>query len=195
MNNLQTIIFNSKSNNYFMLSNFYGGSEIYYMKDRFNDSEVKKLFDVFEVCDEDTFIYYLKVLQPTKKWNKVKLDYWFKFINGEKIPIRGILAKLVGTSVKNTTTGRKRLKILKELTGLKEISINAELSSLDKKNLMLDCLRKKFSKEKYKQALLSTGHAILHEKPMRGKGDNWTYPGNDWLGELLMKVRSDINII
>ena len=29
---------------------------------------------------------------------------------------------------------------------------------------------------------------------MRGKGDDWTYPGNDLLGKLLMKIRDEINL-
>ena len=66
---------------------------------------------------------------------------------------------------------------------------------------MLKCLKDKFIKgedkynknkyneNKYKELLLSTGDKILHEKPMRGKGDDWTYPGGDLLGKLLMEIR------
>ena len=189
----KTIIFNSKTKENFLLSNFYGGSEICYMKDRFINPEIKELFDDFENCDSTKFIFYLKKLQPNKTWTKAKLEYWFKDINGKKEPIRGILAKLVGTSVKDTPTGKKRLKIIKDLVNIEgDIIIKKNLSAKEKKELMYDCLKTKFSKEKYKKILLNTGTSILHEKPMRGKGDDWTYPGNNWLGELLMKVREEL---
>ena len=103
-----TIIFNSKSTRYFLLSNFYGGVEIDYMKDRYNDPEVKKLIESFETCDNEKFIYYLKILQPGKKWTEAKINYWFKNIDGKKEPIRGVLAKLVGGAVKDTPLMKKR---------------------------------------------------------------------------------------
>ena len=188
----KTIVFNSKSNSYFLLSNFYGGCEIQYMKYRFNDPEVKQLFDDFEICDNEKFIYYLKKLQPGKKWTQAKLDYWFKNINGKKEPIRGILGKLVGNSVKNTPTGKKRLNIVKELVGLPkeyELIITDNLCDNDKKDLMYNCLIEKFSKPNFKEILLSTNDYILHEKPMRGMGNNWTFPGDDWLGKMLIEIR------
>lgn len=185
---VDVIIFNSKSKEYYELSNFYGGVEICFMKDRFYNPEIKALFDEFETCDREKFIYYLKKLQPGKKWTDAKLEYWFK--NGE--PIRGILAKLLGGAVKPGPTGRKRLKIIKDMLELKEdISIKNILSHDEKIELMLKCLKEKYNIPKYKCLLLSTGNKILHEKPMRGKGDDWTYPGGDLLGILLMRVRSE----
>lgn len=73
-----------------------------------------------------------------------------------------------------------------------ELDIKPYINDTKKKELMLNCLRTKFSNKIYKDELLKTGNAILHEKPMRGKGDNWTFPGEDWLGQLLMKVRQEI---
>ena len=55
--------------------------------------------------------------------------------------------------------------------------------------------------ELYRNVLLSTGDAILHEKPLRGKGagNNWTHKkvngveyGHDWLGQMLMWIRADL---
>ena len=77
-----TIIFNSKSTRYFLLSNFYGGVEINYMKDRYNDPEVKELIESFETCDNDQFIYYLKKLQPGKKWTE--WTNWTKWTKVDK---------------------------------------------------------------------------------------------------------------
>ena len=193
MSDQKIITFNSKSSNYYLLSNFYGGSESFYMKERFNDLEIKLLFDEFEKCDNQKFIYYLKKLQPKKKWTDAKLNYWFKEIDGEKKPIRGILSKLVGNSIKDTPIAKQRLKIIKKMANIDgELNINTDISDTKKKELMLDCLIRKFSCDVYRTELLKTGNAILHERPMRGKGDNWTFPGGDWLGKLLMKVREEI---
>ena len=187
MNN-KVIVFNSKSKSYNELSNFYGGVEMCYMKDRFKNIEIKLLFDEFEKCNNQQFIYYLKKLQPEKKWSKLQLNYWFY----NQQPIRGILAKLVGNCVKDGPTGKKRQKIIKELLNIDKIDINPPLNMEQKSELMLKCLRKKFEIPKYRELLISTGDAVLHERPMRGKGDDWTYPGKDLLGKLLMKVRSEL---
>jgi hypothetical protein len=44
-----------------------------------------------------------------------------------------------------------------------------------------------------------SGSADLHEKPLRGNGNNWTYKktngviyGKDWLGQLFMEIRAEI---
>jgi DNA-directed RNA polymerase subunit E'/Rpb7 len=190
----RVISFNSKGKDYWKLSNFYGGVEANYMKDRFLDDEVKDLFDKFEDSNKEQFISYLKELQPEKKWNDAKLAYWIRMDDGDPIPIRGILSKLVGTAVKATPSGRKRLKIVKKMAnmGVRELKIKPNTTDDEKKELMLSLLRKKFANPEYAEVLLSTKDAILHERPLRGKGDNWTYPGGDWLGQLLMKVRKEI---
>lgn len=186
---MTSIVFNSKSAvPYNKLSNFYGDVEINYMKTRFNNPEVKALFDDFKSCSNEKFIEYLKILQPGKVWTSKKEEYWFK--NGE--PIRGILAKLVGSCVKNTPSLKRRQKIIMELTGVEKLEIEPPLNEEDRKELMYTCLKKKFASKEYRDILLSTGTKTLHEKPMRGKGDNWTFPGNDWLGILLTKLREEI---
>lgn len=189
------IYFNSKSKENWKLSNFYGGVESAYMKDRFLDKEMKSLFDRFESSSKEEFILNLKRLQPNKKnWTEAKLKYWTR----DDVPIRGILSQMVGTSVKDTAVGRNRLKIVKEMACIsseRELRIKPNTTDEEKKELMLKLLRKKFTKNEYKEALLSTEEAILHEKPLRGKPNNWTYKngdGGDWLGELLMKVREEL---
>lgn len=189
----EEIYFNSKSKENWKLSNFYGGVEANYMKDRFLDKEVKQLFHIFETSDKETFIEYLKILQPNKKdWTEAKLKYWMK--NDE--PIRGILSQLVGTAVKDTAAGKKRLKIIKQLAGIEgDLKIKSNTTDKEKQDFMLTLLRKKYSKKEFADALLSTGDAILHEKPMRGRPNNWTYKngeGGDWLGKLLMQVREEL---
>ena len=186
---IDKIIFNSKSANFYELSNFYGGVEPCYMKDRFENKKIKDLFDDFDSSDKEKFLYYLKKLQPEKSWTDAKLNYWFKA--GK--PITGILSKLAGGSVKNTAGARRRLKVLVELSGLEEeVKIRENRTNDEKIELMMKCLREKYNKPYYRTLLLSTGDSVLHEKPMRGKGDFWTFPGEDTLGKLLMKVREEI---
>lgn len=184
------IIFNSKSSEYYELSNFYGGVESCYMKDRFEDQEVKDLFDEFETVNDERFLYYLKVLQPDKKdWTPAKERYWFR--DGK--PITGILSKLAGASVKDSAAFRRRLKIIGELAGLDRLpKVKENLTTEDKVEHMMKCLRIKYRKPYYRKILMSTGNSVLHEKPMRGKGDFWTYPGEDTMGKSLMKVREEI---
>ena len=186
------IYFNSKSKQHWKLSNFYGGVEANYMKDRFLDYEVRSIFMEFETCNTKTFMYYLQKLQPNKtNWTPSKINYWMK----EGKPIRGILSQLVGTSVKETGTGKRRLNIVKELVGIQYLNIKPNTSDQEKKTLMLKLLKIKFSKKEYAEALLSTGDAILHEKPIRGRPNSWTYKdgqGGDWLGQLLMIVRAEL---
>lgn len=190
---MSEIYFNSKSKDHWKLSNFYGGVEADYMMNRFKDNEVHELFASFETCDKETFIDYLKKLQPNKKdWTDSKLKYWMR----DDQPIRGILSQLVGTSVKNTPTAKRRRKVVKEITGIDgDLQIWPNTTDDEKKEFMLRLLRVKFSKKEFADALLSTGDAILHEKPMRGKPNSWTFKdgeGGDWLGQLLMKVRDEI---
>ena len=186
------IYFNSKSKENWRLSNFYGEVEGKYMRERFEDEEIHELFEKFEKCEEEEFKMYLMKLQPNKKdWTEGKLNYWMK----EGVPIRGILSQLVGSSVRETNVGKRRIKILKEMTGLSEIRIKDNTSDEEKKELMLRLLREKFKKDEYKRELIGTGDAILHEKPLRGKANNWTYKdgeGGDWLGKLLMIVREEL---
>ena len=60
---------------------------------------------------------------------------------------------------------------------------------------MMNCLRQKYKIQKYKKLLLKTNKSILHEKPMRGKGNDWTSPGKDKLGKMLMKIKNEIKNI
>ena len=190
------INFNSKSSAFWRLSNFYGGVEKEYMKDRFLDKKVKNWMDEIDGYGKTEFIECLKRLQPEKKnkWTEGKLKYWIRNNNGEEIMIKGILYKLIGGSVKDTSVGKRRRKIIMELLNLDSLNLKPNTTDDEKKELMLTLLRDKFSKKEYKEELLKTGDMVLHEKPLRGV-DNWTYrngKGGDWMGELLMKVREEI---
>ena len=190
------IYFNSKSREFWKLSNFYGGVEKEFMKDRFLNKEVKNWMDEIEGYNKDEFIHCLKLLQPEKKtWTPGKLKYWIRNDEEGEILIKGILYKLIGTSVKDTAVGKRRRKIIMKELDLDDLEVKPNTKDSEKKELMLKLLRKKYSKREYKDELLRTGNMILHEKPLRGGADNWTYKngeGGDWLGKLLMKVREEI---
>ena len=94
------------------------------MRNRFKQSKVRALFDLLENCDECTFLKWLKKLQPSKTWTEKKERYWF--LDDE--PIRGILAQMLGTMVRNTDVALKRRRIVAKELGLKSIKINDELT-------------------------------------------------------------------
>jgi len=194
-NRVTAINFNSKSaepDRRALLSNFYGGVEFEYISQRYT-GPILHFLDQMELTDFETFLTVLKQLQPKKKWNPAKEKYWTR--NGE--PVHGIIAKLVGNAVKDP----KRLKMLQEM--VTEVNIKEQVPDSQKLLQMAFCLLHKFvPNELYRNVLLSTGDAILHEKPLRGKGagNNWTHKkdkngveyGHDWLGQMLMWIRADL---
>ena len=195
---MESISFNSKSARGFQgLSNLMGGAEFDYMGARFPQQALKDLFERLKNCDRETFLEWLQLLQPGKEWSDKKLKYWFTR-SGE--PIRGILAQMLGSMVrcgkdgKLTKTSKDRRAVVREQLGLAQIEVVDELSSEDKKALMKKCLLRKYDSGPYRTLLLSTGSSELHEKPMRGKGNAWTSPGGDWLGQLLMEVREELGV-
>lgn len=200
------IHFNSKFSNppgFRKLSNFYGGVEFDYMMQRFNQVEVKNLFKHLQTCENEEFWRWLQILNPKGTKNKPvtqrQKDYWFDGGMEEGEPIRGIAARLLGTMVR--PSAEKRRKAVMKKLGIRRIDVNKELSDENKRRWMKSCLHKKFMDSDFKALLLSTGDAVLHETPLRGKGarNNWTFKaignevyGKDWLGQLLMEVRNEI---
>lgn len=186
------IYFNSKSKElYKQLSNFYGDVEISYMQKRFSQPKMKGLFEEFKTCDNQKFIFFLKLLQPDKKFNELKERYWF---NGDE-PIKGILAKLVGAIVVKPNKMKKRINAISQYLSIsvKEV-IQSDKITTDQD--MYECLMKKYGIDKYKKILLSTGDVSLHEKPFL-RPNEWTYKngeGGDKLGKMLMKIRDEINL-
>jgi hypothetical protein len=219
---MDTIEFNSQRSSptgFCELSNFYGGVEFEYMAQRFNQSEVARLFDHLEVCDNQEFWRWLQILNPKgskkKPVTQKQMDYWFTkggIANGKPTrpkdgsiadgkPIRGIAAQMLGTMVRDTKTAKDRRKrVMKEL-GITSINDNEELSDDDKQRWMKACLRHKYADTHFRKLLLSTGVSQLHEIPLRGNGakNNWTHKvigktvyGKGWLGRLLMEIRDEI---
>ena len=205
---MDTINFNSKRSSppgFSELSNFYGGVEFEYMAQRFNQSKIAALFDHLEVCNNQEFWRWLQILNPkgTKKKpvTQAQIDFWFTEGGKERgRPIRGIAAQLLGTMVR--PAAEKRRKSVKKELGLTCIEVNDELSDIGKKTWMKVCLEHKYADPYFRDLLLRTGDAVLHEIPLRGNGasNNWTRKygkngevyGNDWLGELLMEIRTEL---
>ena len=205
---MDTINFNSTRSSppgFSELSNFYGGVEYEYMAQRFNQSEITDLFDHLEVCDNQEFWQWLQILNPkgTKKKpvTQKQMDFWFTeggIEHGK--PIRGIAAQLLGAMVR--PAAEKRRERVKKKLGLTNIEINNELKDIEKRRWMKVCLEHKYADPYFRDLLLRTGDAVLHEIPLRGNGarNNWTHKvgrdgnvyGRDWLGQLLMEIRTEL---
>jgi hypothetical protein len=168
--------FNSKSKEYWELSNFYGGVEFEYQKHKFWGANVHRLLDDMNGCSTEKFNYYYEKL--TGRTTGV---YWSR--NG--VPIYGILAKLVGGAATNS----KRYDRVCQLIG-GSFEIRPNTSDREKRILMTTLVGKKFQTPRYRDVLLSTGNAELHEI---GRGrNNWIVSGEDWMGILLTEVRAHV---
>lgn len=189
--------FNSKATLFFLLSNFYGGSEEDYQSAKYQNKRIRVFFESLKTIELEEF--KKKLSELTGK----PADYWVR--NGQ--PIRGILAKMLGgaVSLKSKSERRRRLRLLAEWSGLKdetEIRFSTPMTKTDKSRFMKQCLRRKFKKQPYRDALLKTDKVFLYERPMRGNGNLWSYrpaneekdkpaTGENLLGKLLMEVRDE----
>lgn len=189
----KAVYFNSKSKgDLALLSNFFGGVEAHYVAARFQDPQVHTLLGVIAkgTLTDFEFLTWLQDLQPGKKWTQAQQDYWFRTEpGGRRVPIFGILAKLIGAAACNN---QDRRRCLAKRYALADVALNDPLDDDASRQLMLTLLRQKFREPRFRQVLLATGTRTLHERPMRGKGNRWTYPGGDLLGQLLMQVRAEL---
>ena len=129
----------------------------------------------------------------------------------------GLLAQMTSLMVKNpdSTDARHRLAYIlgtpgpvnkEAMSAWHTVDVNPPLGDDDKYGLMSGLVYDKFTTDdNYKQLLLSTGDRVLHEAKGRGAPGLWEYmelseaqiakgfsPGGDWLGKILMSVRSVI---
>lgn len=203
------ISFNSRGSKghsqYRLLSNFFGGVECCFMADRFHNKAVANTIRSFANVDEERFRELFKKLFPKgtpESWIIRTPEVLAQFPPGTpSVPVTGILAKLVGGLHKLKEGGKKPAKMWRDrgqaLALLADVSytevkdMKGVLEWDEKSDLMLKCLREKYKTEPYHTLLLSTGDAALHESPGRSQND-WTFPGRDLLGQLLMKVRSEL---
>jgi hypothetical protein len=213
------IFFNSLiRNKYTKLSNFYGGVEFRYQAYKFKeDSFLYKWLqryatDEFEGEDgAKRFLSLLKLIQPDKKtWTIRQEQYWFHA--GDPIP--GILAKLVGNIANQEDY---KLPVLRRLNALlaseNQEQVNGGQSTWNSfraanvedraapetmKLQMRLALRAKYEIPLYRELLKGTGEKALHELENRGHENAWTTnytkeKGQDWLGQLLMEVRTTVS--
>jgi len=183
------------------------------MAARFLNVKVQREIRSWEKLDVRGFQRVLQALQPGKKWTSKQLNYYVlksgsksggricELLKSEAVPVRGVLGKLAGglwklnTQQKPSRGIRLRGAALAKMAGVTGEEVKRmvpDLTDAGKRSLMLDCLRSKYAKEPYRSLLLSTGTATLHEAVQRGKPNSWTYPGGDWLGQLLMRVRGEL---
>ena len=155
---------------------------------------MKMFFENFKTCDNEEFLMYLKLLQPDKKdWTRSQEQYWFD----DQQPIRGILAKLVGAIVTNKSS-KSFQRRAREISKYLKISYDDVMESdkITTDEDMLECLNEKYSKPEFRHLLLKTGSANLHELPMRGRPNDWTFKdgeGGDKLGKMLMSIRDALS--
>ena len=155
------------------------------------DLEIIDLFRRMQRYNETEFIDALRWLQPEKRWTARKERYWFN----EGVPIRGVLASLLGKMTEKTATGEQRRQIITKTFELKHISVHPPLTDDQKRFIMLRALRRKFAHPDYRQLLLSTGDAVLHQTPLVREPDMWTWrngKGGDWIGKLLIQIRNEL---
>lgn len=166
--------------------------ECLYMAHRFADERVQAVIRSFETLDEDAFRRTFTLLYP-----KGNPESWI--FNG--VIARGILAKLVGglwklKGPKPSSAMRKRGQAFARMCGVSYDELVAciceDMPRQEKIACMRRCLRRKFEIPEYRDLLLRTGDATLHEQAGRGKPDLWTVKGEDQLGILMMEIRESI---
>ena len=185
---------------FFLLSNFYGGSEFTYMSQRTTNSNLKKLYLKLRDMDMnyESFKNYRIKLQPSSK-NKYekptyKDPYYYKDEDGTVFIGTGLIAKLISGSYKQ----EKRLKIVNEIAVRLDLEGNIKKEDFidgtlkDKKKWMMNALKLKFKDSFYEDILLKTNNSDIYElKSGRDKNSMWAGK-TGLLGKLLIKVRKNL---
>ena len=186
------LFFNSKAKENWPLSNFYGGVEECYQGAKFKHPKVRKFIKRIRRYDMEKFSELMILLEKNA-------SYWTKkHKDGDKIPILGIAAKIISNLLKNGKRP-KYAKIVEKLT--KHIGVNVDdffqtNPNFERVETLKYYMTKKYELPNYQKLLLETGEADLHERPMRGKGDEWTRDkngnGGDKMGQMLVQIRQTI---
>ena len=184
---------------FFLLSNFYGGSEFTFMSQRTTNPNLKELYLKLRDLNMNykSFKNYRIQLQPSSRNKYEKPDYkdpYYYNKEGNVFIATGLIAKLISGSYKM----KKRLKIVNKIAvgfGLEgnikqEDFIDGTLK--DKKKWMMNALELKFKNSFYKEILLKTNNNIIYEnKSSRDKNSIWAGK-TGLLGKLLLKVRKNL---
>lgn len=180
---------------YFLLSNFYGGSEFTYMSQRTNNPNLKALYiSLRDNMDYETFTSYRERLMRKKLYKEGYKDAYVKMYNGQQYYGYGVLSKLISACWKPTM--KKRLEIVNQIAkerGLKgDIKQKDFLKSDDEDKIyMKNALRLKFQTEPYQSVLLATGTNKVYER--QGNRGKSLWAGEEgWLGKLLMEIREEL---
>ena len=190
------IVFKSNSKApYFLLSNFYGGSEFTYMSRRTNNPTLQALYiSLRDNMDYKTFKSYRERLMRKKIYKEGKKDHYMKMYDGKQYYGFGVIAKLISACFKPTMT--KRLEVVNQIAqerGLGDIKQGDFVKGTDEQNkqFMKIALRLKFAKEPYRTVLLGTGNKKVFER--QGNRGKSLWAGEDgWLGLLLMQIRDEL---
>jgi len=197
---------------YFLLSNFYGGSEFDYQKRTTSNIKTKQLYDRLKKMDmtyEQFKEFRIKLSGVSKKEaDKIRQrsksrDPYHKtvrFVNpAHEIFARGLLAKLIKGAHKDSKVAEKKRKIIYESFGviMKPTDIYQNVEEKIRKEWMLEALEEKFTKPYFRDILLGTGDNILYEQTERFGRNEWqgkkkkngSMEKVGWLGELLMILR------
>ena len=158
---------------------------------RFLDAEIIDLFRRLQSCNKTEFLDTLRWLQPEKRWTDRKEAFWLH----KDEPIRGVLASLLGAMTEETPTGKARRKVVATRLQLRQISINPHPTEAQRDAIMLRSMRRKFQHNLYRELLVNTCNAVLHQSPVVGEPDEWTWKkgkGGDKIGKLLIQIRNEL---
>ena len=197
----------------FLLSNFYGNAEIYYMLPKF--TETSAVFDMVEGWTRIQTVEELnrwrhdltkkrvvvapdgtRTLEPkggksgapftTKQAHSYVREY-----NGTTYLGTGVLAKLAANAWKDPG----RMRVMEYLAGIPHESMSPPLNLYERsteagqrrrEKCMKHVLRRKFEQEPYRSYLLATGDAELGEQ---SKDTDFGFKGKNLLGRWLMELR------
>lgn len=213
------IYFKSNSKKYKQLSNLFGHVEWDFQMVKFKEgSAVWTFMRDRRDCTPEEFKQMFEKLKGTDKTEKSGSNYYIDRDSGEIATgiIPKFLSEIAKPAGKSVSLARKRLGYIlgkedvtvAELEAWRVENVKPELSNDEKDELMLKLLRVKFATPRYKELLLQTGDAILHEakgrtapnryewqrKPLTEKEIEKNYTrGGDVLGRLMMQVRSEIS--
>ena len=191
------VVFKSNSKApYFLLSNFYGGSEFTYMSMRTKNPTLQALYiSLRDNMDYETFKSYRERLMRKKIYKEGKKDHYVKMYNDKQYYGFGVIAKLISACFKPTMT--KRLEVVNQIA--QERGLTGDIKQGDflmgddeqNKQFMKTALRVKFASEPYRTVLLGTGSNKLYER--QGNRGKSLWAGEDgWLGLLLMQIRDEL---
>lgn len=164
----------------------------------------------------EEFTKIFQALYKKDKTDKSGSNSYIDPISGEIAT--GIIPKLLSAIAKppgkSVDDARKRLAVVLgkpvtavELEAWRVENVMPEISNDEKDVLMMKLLKEKFAIPTYKDLLLQTGNATLHEQTGRGPPNRYEWQqkpltpaeiekgftrGGDVLGKLMMRVRSEI---